>query len=333
MADIFISYSNNDQEQVREIASRLEQLGWSVWWDSFLISGQGFSFTIEDQLIKSRCVVVIWLINSVRSEWVNNEARKGQQLKKLIPIRIDDCNLPVEFNGLHTSDLTKWLNGSKEKHFNRLVNNLNRVLGPTPKSKIDSETSRKKSLSANESRHRPTFLPAIFFLLALLLFNPIKNWLAARSQDDAILESSRTREANKFLSEGNATGQIHQYWLSYVYAIPRSSEETQAYDALNRLAPAEVLPYLQEDLKDDKDYFWKKPHKVEWPPFKEIYDLCGTHTGIDWSNNFVSNFANDFARGFRTGKSSGKYLNELIQEQREKEKKKAEVCGQLEGIH
>lgn len=181
-------------------------------------------------------------------------------------------------------------------------------------------------------RTPPALAPIAFLVLALLLFNPIKNWLGgggAKNSQTGALENSRAREASKFMNQAKASGQIHKYWLAYVYAPDGSGEEKMAYNGLNSVATAEVLPYIQEDLEDDKDYFWRKPHKVEWPAFKELYDLCGTQHGIDWSDNFVSNFSNDFMRGFRTGKTEVKRFDQLMKEQRELESKKARVCGKL----
>ncbi len=186
-------------------------------------------------------------------------------------------------------------------------------------------------MSESGKRTPPALAPIVIIGLILLFFNPIKNWFGGDSQNSQpdALQNSRTSESKKFMQEGRETGQIHRYWLSYVYANPGSQEEREAYNALTRTATAEVLPYIQEDLEDDKDYFWRKPHKVEWPAFKQLYDLCGTQHGIDWSDNFVTEFSNDFMRGFRTGKTTVKGLDQLIKEQRELEQKKAKVCKKL----
>jgi len=68
MADIFISYANEDRERAGRLANALESCGWSVWWDRKIIAGQAFDEAIERELETAKCVVVLWSRNSIASE-------------------------------------------------------------------------------------------------------------------------------------------------------------------------------------------------------------------------------------------------------------------------
>lgn len=70
MADIFISYSKDDQAYARLLAAFLEAEGYDVWWDTSLLSGDKFRKVIMEELAKARAAIVIWTENSVKSDWV-----------------------------------------------------------------------------------------------------------------------------------------------------------------------------------------------------------------------------------------------------------------------
>ena len=50
MADIFISYARADIDHARLLATALEGLGWSVWWDRVIPAGRVFGDVIEEEL-------------------------------------------------------------------------------------------------------------------------------------------------------------------------------------------------------------------------------------------------------------------------------------------
>ena len=95
MADIFLSYSSEDRERVQPLVEVLEEQGYSIWWDRRIGMGTSFDLEIERELDQASCVVVVWSQNSVRSEWVRNEATEGQERGILVPVQIDDVRLPL----------------------------------------------------------------------------------------------------------------------------------------------------------------------------------------------------------------------------------------------
>jgi hypothetical protein len=109
VTDIFISYANEDRDRAETLASAFTALGWSVWWDLKIVTGQPFDHAIEVALEAAKCVVVLWSQHSIRSEWVKNEAAVAAERGVMVPAMIDDIKLPLEFRRRQTADLTDWM--------------------------------------------------------------------------------------------------------------------------------------------------------------------------------------------------------------------------------
>ena len=70
MADVFISYSHENQHQARMLAELLTSLGLSVFWDREILAGTVFDDAIQEELDHAKCVIVLWSVHSVASQWV-----------------------------------------------------------------------------------------------------------------------------------------------------------------------------------------------------------------------------------------------------------------------
>lgn len=113
MADIFISYSSGDKTTVKKIAGLLESKGWTVWWDRQIPIGQKYDTVIENELHKASCVLVIWTQRSIASEWVKNEASEAAQKGILVPVILEQVELPLAFKRIESAMLIEW-DGSEE---------------------------------------------------------------------------------------------------------------------------------------------------------------------------------------------------------------------------
>ena len=94
---VFLSYSRADQAQARVLAQELEEAGLQVWWDTLIEGGAAFAKTIDAALDASDAVIVLWSVNSIASDWVLDEAARGRDLKKLVPLSIDGTEPPLGF--------------------------------------------------------------------------------------------------------------------------------------------------------------------------------------------------------------------------------------------
>lgn len=107
-SDIFISYSRTDRSFAKHLANCLEDEGFSVWWDAALHAGESFDEVIEAQLRAARVVVVLWSKRSVASRWVRAEATLADRMNKLAPVLIEECDRPIIFELIHSTDLIEW---------------------------------------------------------------------------------------------------------------------------------------------------------------------------------------------------------------------------------
>jgi hypothetical protein len=152
MSDIFISYKREEQATARKLANALESEGWSVWWDPKLRAGERFNDVIEKALKESKCVVVMWSTRSVQSQYVKDEATYALNRNKLVPVMIEEVQLPFRFEGLHTPSLLGW-DGSKDfSEFRRLIDDISTILGSSPVAPAEAEERRKDQEVPNRWR-------------------------------------------------------------------------------------------------------------------------------------------------------------------------------------
>jgi hypothetical protein len=130
MADIFISYARKDRSRVEPLAKALEKSGWSVWWDRTIPPGKTFDQAIEEAISAAKCVVVLWSQNSIKSDWVKEEAGIGKQRSILIPAKIDAVEPPLGFGYIQAADLTDWQSQLSHTGLNGLLKAIESILNP-----------------------------------------------------------------------------------------------------------------------------------------------------------------------------------------------------------
>ena len=133
MADIFLSYAEEDRAAARRIVGVLESQGWSVWWDRRIPTGKTWRSAIEDGIRDMRCMVVLWSSHSIGSEWVNEEAEEGRAVGKLMPVLIERVRPPLGLRGLQATDLTDWDGSSDAASIRQLVSDITAMMQtPSP---------------------------------------------------------------------------------------------------------------------------------------------------------------------------------------------------------
>ncbi len=147
--DIFISYASADRQHARALSRRLEQEGWTVWWDRHIPPGQSFAKVLEKALFTARCVVVLWSNTSRSSDWVQNEAAEGKRRGILVPAVIEETSLPFEFRRIQAANLVGWEKQLPGNELDQFLAAIDRVLSYEDSSQVpisdafSDETKRK----------------------------------------------------------------------------------------------------------------------------------------------------------------------------------------------
>ncbi len=126
--DIFLSYARQDAARASDLAHALEHCGWSVFWDRRIATGEDWRDNIGNALGRARCVVVLWSHQSIKSNWVIQEAEDGLQRGVLVPVLFDSVPQPLGFRQLQAADLTDWKGSEGSAQFDELVAEIRRRL-------------------------------------------------------------------------------------------------------------------------------------------------------------------------------------------------------------
>jgi hypothetical protein len=102
-----------------------------------LISGRDFGSEIEKELRGAKAVVVLWCSLSIKSEWVREEAALAKRLDKMIPVRIEDVELPLGFSASQTLALSDWDGAPQSQHLERLLRDIAQFVNRTPKPNLE----------------------------------------------------------------------------------------------------------------------------------------------------------------------------------------------------
>src|SRR5262245_56478853 len=127
--DIFISYARADRENIAVLAAHLQARGLRIWWDPEIPPGEKFDRVIARALSSCKIVLVAWSRNSVDSDWVLNEADEGRRRKILLPVLLDNAEIPLGFRRVQACNLRHWRGDPEDIELRRLLFRIARMLG------------------------------------------------------------------------------------------------------------------------------------------------------------------------------------------------------------
>lgn len=148
MDHIFISYSSKDRSKTKALAKILEKEGHKVWWDKNLQPGKAFDRAIGKALDQSKSIIVLWSKNSVKSDWVLDEAYEGLERKILVPAIIETTKLPFGYRRIQAANLSRWKGADSAKGIKDLIKALQALICPAEESKVKTKAKPKSKKKA-----------------------------------------------------------------------------------------------------------------------------------------------------------------------------------------
>ncbi len=125
---IFISYAKEDYTKAYAIYQLLKQNKYTLWIDTEnLLPGQDFDLEIEKAIQNSNFFIACLSNNSVTKEgFVQKELKRGLDMLDrkpesaiyLIPLKLDECEVPKRFEKLH------WCNFTDKKSTKKLIESI-----------------------------------------------------------------------------------------------------------------------------------------------------------------------------------------------------------------
>ncbi len=97
MTIIFVSYTKEDSDCAENMRQNLEAKGYTTWREPSSLTMESILYprTIENVILGSAAVILVWSSSAAQSEWVERHTLFAQRLKKLIlPVVIDGTDLP-----------------------------------------------------------------------------------------------------------------------------------------------------------------------------------------------------------------------------------------------
>ena len=129
MVDVFVSYKAEDRKRVAPLVEALQADGLSVWWDAHIGGGADWRESIQANLDRAKCVVVVWSRRSVgpNGRFVRDEATRAQRSSTYLPVRIDKVEPPLGFGETQAIGLTGWC-GERDERYQAVLTAVRAVI-------------------------------------------------------------------------------------------------------------------------------------------------------------------------------------------------------------
>lgn len=230
MADIFISYASEDRARVRPLADALQSRGFNVWWDRSLASGQDYTAVIERELKIAKAVIVVWTQSSVVSTFVRDEAGRARDEGRLVPVSLDNVQLPLGFGAFQAEDFTRWNGGANAPQM--------QILEEALKAKIEgrdvnsAEVARKRRKLMARVR-----LVSVLTVIALVIGIAAGGRYLFDPPEREVTQADLRAELLRLLAEGQLTPD-QAIQLAQLLEAGALGAETQNASAVEGAAPA-----------------------------------------------------------------------------------------------
>jgi len=114
---VFLSHASQDKPTVRKLCKRLKADGFDPWLDEErLLPGQDWSLEIEKAMRASDAILLCFsALSAAKEGYIQREYKRAMQYQEekpegtifVIPVRLDDCELPFSLRGIQWVDFPK----------------------------------------------------------------------------------------------------------------------------------------------------------------------------------------------------------------------------------
>ncbi|MFF9210938.1 MULTISPECIES: toll/interleukin-1 receptor domain-containing protein [unclassified Streptomyces] len=151
LGKIFISHCSADKSFIRSrIVAPLERAGYETWLDEKeLIPGDPLPRRVSEGIRGAKVLIVVFSASSVESDWLKYELNVAVDLMikgslRLIPVVIDQVQMPSELESLLYADMRKGVRGGFKKIIAALEYEAARYPKPPPQVSVTSEFSYRR---------------------------------------------------------------------------------------------------------------------------------------------------------------------------------------------
>jgi TIR domain/DNA/RNA non-specific endonuclease len=113
------------------IWKRYQSEGFSIWFDNKIYAGAEWESLLMGVLTSAKAVLVLWSKDSVRRRWVRKEADLALKTRRLVPVRIDNCTVPVKFHTQQIAMMPGWSGRGPHPELERLLAGLAHLAPPS----------------------------------------------------------------------------------------------------------------------------------------------------------------------------------------------------------
>ena len=132
MTHIFISYARENRAIAKNLATKLGEDGWDVFWDRRIEAGTEWNEEIQRALQDARCVIVLWSADFENSLWVAGEAANAFARDAYLPLRVDESEPPRLFRHVQAHSIAGWVENGAQEELDELKSILRSRIGDLP---------------------------------------------------------------------------------------------------------------------------------------------------------------------------------------------------------
>lgn len=246
MADVFVSYKREDQEQkgrVIPIVRGLEAEGFDVFYDVEIPPGSTWEQVLQNKINQSKCVLVLWSHSSVDSDWVKEEAEIAKMAGKIIPVFLDPVNAPFGFGRIEGANLVGWDGDMTNREWQNLVAAVKSKVGSGSGERRPEVTSvpmpvnRRQGNSGNGGFGKIALIALLLAVLGVGGFYGFQMYTkqSSSSSHGDIDVVDRVKERERIAFEKAKSLNTIEGWEAFIKAYPTSGYLKDARDQLNHL--------------------------------------------------------------------------------------------------